>query len=58
MITLNLKFNDDYKKVAVKDELIFNAILSEHPNMIKSLMYKKIIINTLIIIIMDKNIIL
>lgn len=38
MITLNLKFNDDYKKVAVKDELIFNAILSEHPNMIKSLM--------------------
>ncbi len=37
MITLNLKIHNDYKKVALKEELIFNAILSEHPKMIKSL---------------------
>lgn len=37
MITLNLKINDNFKKIAVKEELIFNAILSEHPKAIKSL---------------------
>lgn len=37
MITLNLKINNKYEKVEVTEELIFNAILKDHPKMIKTL---------------------
>jgi hypothetical protein len=37
MITLDLKINDKIQKVQIKEDILFNAILAEHPKMIKKL---------------------
>ena len=37
MITLDLKIENKLKKVKVREDVIFNAILVEHPEMIKKL---------------------
>ena len=37
MIALNLKINNEYKKVNIEENILFNAILSTNPKLIKKL---------------------
>jgi len=37
MITLNFKINDKYKKVDLAEDVLFNALLTSHPKMIKTI---------------------
>lgn len=37
MITLDLNIDNTMKKVKIKEDVLFNAILSEHPEMIKKI---------------------
>lgn len=37
MITLNLKINDKYQEVKIQEDIIFNSLLTNHPELIKKL---------------------
>lgn len=37
MITLDLNVNSKFQKIKIKDDILFNAVLAEHPKIIKKI---------------------